>query len=372
MSVSWSHAGGTPDLAGFRVEKALTADGVYGPLHASLLPTTSTSFTDPSPALLEGNHFRVAAIDTAGNASYSIGGYGFLQDSIAPAAPTGLSGRIDTSGVVRVSWRQGDENDILGYRVFFANAEDHEFNNLTPLPVADTVFTDTLQVRTLTRRIHYRVVAVDRNYNHSRFSGMLTLARPDVVAPVTPVFKHYLVSDTAVVLNFIPSTSSDVKLHRLLRKAPGEDVWSEVVAMPAAEGRRSWTDRDVSGPAFYSYTLVAVDSAGNSSPQTLPLEVRVHKRLKHAGVSAVKTARMDEGVIQVSWGPAPGRVHHYVIYRSLNSAPPLAVGHTDGGNRSYTDIRLPGKGSYLYSVVAVFEDGMDSGPVQSATPLVIP
>jgi hypothetical protein len=369
LVVHWEQQESAPDLKGYRVEKAPTAKGGHYPLHQGLLPMSARSFTDTSTFLLGENHYRVAVIDTAGNVAHSNAGYGFLLDSIPPAAPKGLVGSIDSSGVVTVRWKLGKEQDILGYRVFFANAADHEFNNLSPEPFGDTVFVDTLQMNTLTKRIHYKVVAVDRNYNHSPMSAMLTLARPDLIPPVAPVFKDYVVSDTAVVIHFIPSSSKDVARHRLMRKAPGEAAWKEVLLLPVTDKRRLWTDRDVSGPAHYSYTMVAVDSAGNASTEALPLTVRVHERLKRAEVTGVKALRIDERTVQVSWTQPAGAVHHYLVLRAKDGGAAVPIGSAPGGSASFTDIRLAGKGSYTYTVQAVYDDGASSAVSSKSAPL---
>lgn len=372
LVVRWKLDPVAQDLRGFRVEKALTANGARFPLHDALLPTTARDFTDTSSFLLGENHYRVAAIDTAGNAAYSLDAYGYLIDSVAPSPPNGLVGSIDTTGVVTVRWRMGGEADLRGYRVFFANAADHEFNNLTPQPLTDTVFTDTVQVRTLTKRIYYRIVAVDQNFNHSAFSATLSLARPDLVPPAPPVIKNYSVSDTAVTIEFVQSSSSDLKAHRLLRKAPGDGTWSEVLLLPATDKRHEWTDRNVAGPAYYSYTMVALDSAGNRSDEAAPITVRVHATLKRGTVQDVRASRIDDRIVQVNWSSIPGAVKHYVVYRSKDGGQPIVVGHTPAGTSTYTDIRLTGKGAYNYAVQAVFQDGGNTALANAATAVTLP
>jgi len=364
LVVHWEQGEQGGDLTGYRVEKAPTALGGHYPLHAGVLPKNTASFTDTSSFLVGENHYRVAAIDTAGNVSYSNAGYGSLIDSIAPAAPFGVAGAIDTTGLVTLHWPLGKEPDLLGYRVFFANAPDHEFNNVTPYPVADTLFRDTLQINTLTKRIYYRVVAVDQNFNHSAFSRTLVLTRPDLVPPVAPVFKNYLVTDSAVTIHFIPSSSNDVARHELQRKEQ-TGTWSTVLTMAANDTRRTWTDTTVNGPAYYSYQMLAVDSAGNSSQDGLSLDVRVHERLKRDAVRQVTAVRMDDNLVHVSWDPVPGKVKHYVIFRSKDTSEPMPLGHALAGKNAYDDIRLTGKGSYTYLVQAVYEDGSASAIVRS-------
>ena len=356
LVVHWQQDAPPADLKGFRVEKALSMPGRFFPLHRGLLPKAARQFTDTSTYLIGENHYRVWAVDTAGNESVSLNGYGMLADSIAPAPPVRLQGSIDTTGLVTVHWPLGKESDILGYRVFFANAADHNFNNLSPEPIQDTVFRDTIPLRTLTKDIFYRVVAVDRNFNHSGFSSTLRLRKPDVVAPVAPVFERYQVSDSAVVLHFVPSSSTDVMRHRLLRKSEADTNWREVTAWSVTDMPRVWADRTVMAPAAYTYTMLAIDSAGNASPRAVPLEVRLPARAQWPGATSVKAVAID-GHVQVSWTAPPRPVKHYVIYRSREEGAMDAVGFTKDGGNTFSDVRIPAKGWYRYAVKAVYADG---------------
>lgn len=370
LVVHWEQPESTADLKGFRVEKTYHAQAAYVPLHRDLLAPSTRQFTDTSSFLLGENHYRVWAVDTAGNESVSLSGYGILADSIAPAPPVRLQGTIDTTGLVTVHWPLGKEQDIYGYRVFFANAADHNFNNLSPEPIQDTVFHDTIPLRTLTKDIFYRVVAVDRNFNHSPMSATLRLKKPDVVAPVAPVFERYTVNDSAVVLHFVPSSSSDVERHSLLRRSEIDTVWHEMINWTVSSTPRTWTDRTVIAPKAYTYVMQAVDSAGNRSPRSVPLEVRLPARAQHDAVTRVMATAMDD-VVQVGWTAPSGKVKHCVIYRSRDGAPATTIGSAPAGTNTFVDIRLPGKGSYTYAVKAVYADGGSSRITEAATPLMV-
>jgi hypothetical protein len=363
LVVHWEQPGLANDLKGFRVEKTHHAQAAYVPLHRELLPPSARQFTDTSTFLIAENHFRVWAVDTAENESVSLSGYGTLVDSIAPAPAMNLRGSIDTAGVVTVHWPLGKENDILGYRVFFANAADHNFNNLSPEPIQDTIFHDTIPLRTLTKHIYYRVVAVDRNFNHSAMSATLMLVKPDVVAPVAPVFERYAVSDSSVVLHFVPSSSNDVARHLLLRRSERDTAWREVTAWYTNEDRRTWADRTVEAPSAYTYVMLALDSAGNTSPRSVPLEVRLNAQPQRPAVGAVFATPMDH-VVHVRWTVPAKPVKHYVIYRSKNGSAGTSIASAPADATTYTDIRVPGKGSYRYAVKAVYADGGSSRIVE--------
>ena len=367
MEVTWEQIVGTPDLLGFRVEKAPTVDGEYSPLHIALLPSTARQFMDTSTFLIGENHYRVWALDTAGNGSVSLRGYGSLVDSVAPLAPVGLEGSIDTNGVVTVRWTEGREKDLLGYRVFFANQTDHEFNNLTPAPLPTLFFSDTIPLRTLTKRIYYKVVAVDRNFNHSGFSTILALSKPDQVEPVSPLFKHYAATDTSVVLQFVPSSSDDVASHQVLRKDPGAKNFHVVEHFMTVPPSRTWVDERPIAPATYSYTILAIDSAGNRSVEAQAVEVTVRGKRTNLAPTDLSAVLVSDRSVHLKWRDEAIGITHYVVYRSLNGAAPIAVASPEADVPEFIDQRLPGVGSYVYFVRAAFADGSTSAESKGIT-----
>ncbi|MBL7939652.1 MAG: hypothetical protein JNL43_09855 [Flavobacteriales bacterium] len=372
LVVYWDQPAGAADLKGFRVEKSPEPQGVFLPLHGGLLPTAARSFTDTSTFLIGENHFRVVAVDTANNTSVSLTGYGSLIDSIAPSTPTALTGSIDTLGVVRLHWKVGPEQDLLGYRVFFANATDHEFTNRTGVPVGDTTFTDTIPLNTLTKRIHYRIAAVDRNFNHSDLGPILTLLKPDIVPPTAPVFAGQQVSDTTVTLRFVPSSSEDLAHHRLLRKLQGDTIWTELFIWPASDVRREITDGTVNGPAYFSYSIIAVDSAGNSTSAPGTADVRVHKHLRKAGPSGLRGFHDPlSKMVQLNWSAPSAQVKHYIIYRSKDGGTLVSLASVEGSRTGFEDMRLTGVGRYDYQLQAVYSDGGVSAMVPCANPIEV-
>ena len=106
-----------------------------------------------------------------------------MVDSIPPAPPVGLSAKADTSGMVLLTWLPNDELDLFGYRVFRANSLHEEFSQITAESVYANCFTDTISLKTLTKKVYYKILAVDQRQNWSAFSEVLEVGRPDVVPP---------------------------------------------------------------------------------------------------------------------------------------------------------------------------------------------
>lgn len=218
FKLDWELDNPPRDLKGFLIARSDKIDGEYTPITKDFLSPNTNTFIDDKPDFYGENYYVVYAADTANNFSVSLPVYGFIIDTIPPAKPKGLKGQIDSSGIVKLTWLLGDEPDIIGYRVYYANRADHEFTNLTPFPLKDTVFVDTLELNTLTKEIFYQVVAVDRNYNHSEGSDILRLIKPDIVPPVSPLISDYTVTDSMITIQVITSFSDDVAEHILLRK----------------------------------------------------------------------------------------------------------------------------------------------------------
>ncbi len=357
LELEWKLENPPADLKGFLISRSGSIGGQYEQITKDFLSPSTRKFVDNNPDQIGENYYVVFAVDTANNVSASLPVYGFLTDSIPPAKPIGLEGVIDTNGVVTLRWPLGDDPDITGYRVYFANAIDHEFSNLTPYPVQDTVFVDTISLNTLTKEIFYQIAAVDRNFNHSVRSDILKLVKPDIVPPITPLISDYFVSDTAVVLTIVPSTSDDVAKHVLYRKGENEN-WIEVSTISAYPSDNRIVDKNVSGPKFYQYALEAIDSAGNKSGFSPMVGVKVPRGIKSFEITGF-AASFDKKkkVVNLSWNKPSGELKYYVIYRKINGNRLENFASVDANKNSFDDSEIIIQGDYQYAIKGVFSNG---------------
>ena len=91
----------------------------------------------------------------------------YVNDTQAPAAPTGLSAQPSGSGA-RVYWKSGPEPDIAGYLLYRASGSSTDWVKLTQDPVSGTSYLDPKTGLDTTYR--YRLVAVDDSDNRSGYS----------------------------------------------------------------------------------------------------------------------------------------------------------------------------------------------------------
>ncbi|MFM7814389.1 MAG: hypothetical protein ACKO66_07720 [Flavobacteriales bacterium] len=361
LMVMWDYPEVPTDFKEFRIGKSNMVSGPFQVFDDLALPSTARNWVDESPNVMAENYYVVYALDTAGNISMSLPGYGFLLDSIAPAKPYMPVGSIDTSGVVRIHWKLGKEQDIMGYRVYFANAADHEFSNKTPYPLLDTMFVDTITLKTLTKKIYYKIAAVDRNYNHSVYSDILVLERPDIVRPVAPIFANYRVKEQEVYLEFVPSSSSDVKEHRLMRRESGTAQWQEIKTWNKPTVLNNYSDISVKGASYYEYTLMAIDSAGNASDMAPTVDVRVIAKLTRDQVNQpVSVFDMNKKAIVLTWEKPTKEVEYYSVYRGKDGKNPIALTTVEAGAIRFEDTTYPGKGAYVYMIKAFYKDRGES------------
>lgn len=365
--VSARHAGGTnvrvtwayprnAAIKGFLVGRGNSARD-FVPLVTEPLPPATREFMDTNANPTASNFYVVAAVDTAGNASVSLAQYAMIIDSIPPAPPVRLAGTIDTLGHVTVHWPLGPEQDLKGYLVFFANRADHEFSQLTNRVLLDTVFRDTITVKTLTKKIYYRVVAVDHNMNYSGFSEILELRRPDVIPPTAAVIDRYKVSELGIDLSWVASTSDDLD-RSILQRKEGDGGWRTLVTYPGTERISTFTDTTalVHGKV-YSYSVVSADE-DNLTRRSIPIRVKYNDLRQGRAVTALfASPKKTDETILVNWSyPVKGE-YRFILYRAVNGSAFTSYKSLDGKTTTFNDTNVREGSRYEYSVGVIFHDG---------------
>jgi fibronectin type 3 domain-containing protein len=280
-----------------------------------------------------------------------------MKDDTPPKKPIRLSGKIDTSGVVNVHWKLGPEPDLLGYLVYYANAPDHVFTPVSEDFLADSTFADSVSLRTLTKKIYYRVVAFDKNRNPSPPSDILELKKPDKLPPVPAVFSDFRVTDSTVYMNWAPSTSSDLVSQVLYRREKGSE-WLEYGKFD--NKTKDFVDKEVKKQTWYEYSLVSVDDAGLQSEKSFPLNVRVYDSGIRQNIENFTAIIAPDGkTVQLSWKYPKRNDLRFILYRSFNNSGLLTYRALSPGESSFTDLSVR-QGAYEYALKAVYVDGGES------------
>ena len=313
------------DFKGFAISRSEKSDGYFSLINDKLLPSTARKFIDRSFIKGKSNYYLIQALDTANNVSSSFPISVTLIDSIPPVKPIFIDGKIDSTGVVTVNIQKNKENDLMGYRLYRSNSPEHEFSvikegflSLDSLQnKVQTVFLDTVTLKSLTPYIYYRTEALDFNHNTSEFSEILKVKRPDIIPPTTPVFKKVRVGEDFVELGFSLSKSRDVEQQTLYRKLNLKDVWEQIVTLQ--NDQTKYVDKKVKKGTKYYYTIQAIDDSNNKSEFAIPVMGKPYDTGVRPPVENLRIQK-DKNNIILSWDyKFYTKDTFFVIYKQNNN-----------------------------------------------------
>lgn len=320
-------------------------DGPFEPVNKRPLTAGVRTFTDNSPWQI--NYYQVKLTGEDNVFSYSFPYFIQTEDNSPPAAPAMLSGKVDSSGIVTVIWKENSEADLLGYKVFRSNSSVEEAVSLGQGIVQSNIFHDSISINTLNKKIFYQVVAIDKNYNASDYSSPLELSRPDTIHPAPATIIRISSNAEKIQISFENSPSDDISGYVLYRQAESDSI---------PEKKEEWKILPDSFADFFSgkvqrleYKLVTIDNAGNSSANT---------RQVYAGVTKSRTVKLsgaesaDGTTITLKWEVPdsfqPGKT---VIYRGTGDSPIAAYRTITGSAMMFADEDIELSSGYTYRVL---------------------
>lgn len=345
---------GEKELKEFEIIRADKDSGPYE-IIASTIPPTQREFKYSN--LNPSNYFKIKAIGNTLNkerTSYST----LIQpiDSIPPARPVGLKGEIDSLGIAHFSWEPNIERDLDGYKIYRAFNEREEVSPLLVSPQPETQFVDTLQMNNLNSRVYYKVVAVDKRFNHSEYSAVLVLEKPDVIPPTSPVFTNYKIEKGIVILDWINSSDSEAR-QVLMREDLEND--SPPVIIFETDSLQTFTDKKVKADKKYRYTIKAIDKSGLESNPSTPLTLTVID-LRPPDVIKEVNSYVDRqnNYIDIFWRVnKETNIAEYTIYKQIGDKDPTTWRIVPANITRLTDQEIHPGNSYTYHIRATLNNG---------------
>lgn len=372
IRVVWSQRVVSPDLAGYYLSRANSVKGPFYPVTKYMLDKNVRVFVDSAAVPHLPNYYVVVAVDTAKNVAASGAFPGYLTDTIAPAAPVGVAGSIDSNGVVRLHWPAGREADLKGYKVYFAYGAADQFEQLTHTVLTDTVFTDTISTKSLNRRVWYSVVAVDSTNNHSAYSVPLALKKVNVVPPSAPVAGTVSVDGRRVSIEWIESRSEGAAGYEVARQR-GDGGYVPVRRLAQDWEKRSLVFADtVAANTDYHYMARTIDSTGVKSDWSVAVHVVRHAADSLAGPVGL-AAKVDgrSHRVRLSWKYADTGDYFFIVYRSINNSGLVAWQSFDKAALAGED-DAAGSGTYDYAIKVVHRDRSAASALSKPIHITIP
>ncbi len=203
--------------------------------------------------------YKVTAVDTSGNVSPASTTVSVTtKDSTPPTVPTGLTAEVTSATQIHLAWESATDNvGVTGYRILRDGAQ---VGTSTQPAFVDT----TIQQNT---RYRYQVVAVDAVGNVSTPSNAVEVMSGDTTAPSAPAdLTAKVTADQQVRLEWNAAIDNKaVVKYRVMRDG----------RLLGLTDLLAYTDTTVQKGQSYTYSVKALDAAGNASLDSNAVTVNV-------------------------------------------------------------------------------------------------
>jgi chitodextrinase len=322
VRLAWGAATDNVAVTGYRVYRDAVLIGT----------STSLSFVDAGAREATTYAYTVAAEDAAGHVSAPSAAVGATTPDVSPpSAPTGVSATAESATLVRISWAPATDNvAVTSYRVLRGG--------VLIGATSDTMFEDATAVSATS--YSYTVQALDAAGNAGAPGVAATVTTPDVVPPTPPLnLSATAEGETRVGLAW--SAASDnvaVTSYRVLRDG------TPIGATPAL----AFTDPGVAAATSYTYTVAALDAAGNTSIESVPVLVSTPDATAPTAPQNVAASAVDHALVRLAWDAASDNVG-VAGYAVLRDGEPLATPATS----PFEDATVLPSTTYEYTVIAL-------------------
>jgi len=246
------------------------------------------------------------------------------------------------------------EPDIMGYRLFRANAPHEEFISLSREVSTVNRFSDTINLNTLTHKIYYKLVAVDKHYNNSEYSAALELTRPDTVCPAPATIIGVTVKENSVNLQFEESPSADISHYELFLTSDNDSVSFKI-----ADWKKSlppfFEDATARINSNLIYSLKTIDLSGNTS--AFYRKVTISRNTKNTIKLKVEQIKNGKS-IKLYWEiPESKKPVKITIYKGIANEPLSIYKTLEGFISSFEDVETEIGTNYKYKIRILLTTG---------------
>lgn len=339
-------------ISGFELTYAPKEEGTYTKVVGNISPGAGETLL---PDSLQAGYLIVKAIPIEGLPRTSFPYLFQPEDSLPPAAPTGLTAKIDSNGRVELTWLPNTEKDLAGYKVFRTMIKGGDYAVLVDTVWRNNVYYDTLDLKLKNRTAYYAVSALDFRFNRSAASREVEVVKPDVIPPTSPVFADYNLREGAVQISWINPEEDDLAEVYLQRKDGTE--WENVFS--SRTRAQTFTDKTIGPDKKYSYRLAATDEAGLRSPEGQVLTVQTLPLAAGKSFKGMESdLDRDKRMIYLRWTVQEKQALRSIeVFRGIDGEPLELYKVLDGKRSELLDNDLTVNTKYKYGIRAVLASG---------------
>lgn len=344
---------GLMSLSGFEIYRADSMEGFMELVGTTDAYQRQWIFTHPKYE----NYISVTAVFENGERRSSDPVFISLPDTLPPEPVKHVNVIVDTCGMVRLIWSPATEASIKGYQVYRSNLRNAEFSNLSKTWIADTCFTDTLDLLWLRDSIFYFVMVADNRYNEAA-SDTCGIMLPLQIKPATPLILSCILKNDFIEIHYTSSYDNQRIRYELYRSDnAGTAVLLQVL------------DSIISGPVMdglivpghhYVYKMRAKNDNGMYSEWSPLVAVTVAENpiQERISVSGVWCDTAMKRVV-ISWELSASDVAHYRIYRLIEGRAET-IGNVNGNVNEFVYRTTEKTDKSTYRIIAYYKDGRKS------------
>ena len=190
-------------------------------------------------------------------------------DTIAPAAPTGLSATAGNS-TVSLDWNDNNETDLSGYNVYRSTTSGGPYTKRNSSLVSSSNYSDNSVSGGVT--YYYVVRAVDTSLNESGNSNQASATPTDTIPPAAPTGLSATAGNQTISLDWSDNGEPDINGYNVYRSTTSGGTYTRLNATLLTSS--NYTDNSVSNGTTYYYVVTAVDTSSNESANSSEISAK--------------------------------------------------------------------------------------------------
>ncbi|MBP9096656.1 MAG: hypothetical protein KBG21_08600 [Ignavibacteria bacterium] len=347
------------NLKGFNIYRSDDAKGEFTKINSSLISPADTMYTDNSAEQNKKYFYYISSENNGGMVNNSSVIAAINNDYSKPAVPENLTAVSDSINV-SLTWNKSSSSNVIGYKLYRnTKGNESEFLLLTPLPLKETSYTDTLSKGAL-NDFYYKVVAVNQKYMNSDYSQPVAVKLKDVVPPSIPIISDITLENNTVALTWVKQFETDLAGFKIFRSEDSVSGYTEIGTVPKEQ--ILFTDNNASVGKTHYYKISSTDIAGNisQSSQLSVISLSTDNNIDAPQIKISLTHNKTDNSIDISWEAVknyPSPVTGYLVMRKENDEEYSYQLSEILSGLNFIDKEIQSPAKYFYSIKILYENG---------------
>ena len=292
----------------YNVYRSNLINGKYKKVN--IKPISKNFYVDKTTTSGKNYYYYVTVVSSLGESKPSSKKLVSALDVIAPEEVQNVKANVKP-GKINLTWNKVKDKNLLGYRVYFAmDKNDKYYARVNDKIIKDNKYTHTLPKSLSRFNYYYKVTAVDKRFNESKDSNIVTVKLPDVIAPKQPTFSMYKVYTNKIYLQWTPVYDYDLSHYNIYTQEGTKLV--KLNSKKLLKTKFELINYKLEG--IKKFIVTSVDKSGNESLKDK--HILLNKRdTKAPIIKNIDYTQTKEG-IEISLNISDSDYNGFEVYRS--------------------------------------------------------